>query len=144
MGNIAVSWLVASTFLYGTLLKGVLTANIIILFMMAFTVNVGREIVKTIEDMKGDKKAKANTLPLMFGEQIAGWIAIFFIFLGVLITPLPYALKLLNIKYVVFMAIADIVLAASCFVLFISPKKSQKYMKIAMFIALLAFFAGSF
>lgn len=144
LGNIVVSWLAASTFLYGSFLKGVLTVNIVILFMMAFTVNVGREIVKTIEDMRGDKKVKAKTLPLVFGEQVAGWIAIFFIFLGVLVTPLPYALKLLNIKYVVLMVIADIVLAASCFALFISPKKSQKYMKIAMFIALLAFFAGSF
>ena len=100
MGNITVSWLAASTFLYGSFLKGVLTVNIVILFMMAFTVNVGREIVKTIEDVKGDKKVKARTLPLVFGEQIAGWIAVFFIFLGVLVSPLPYALGLLNIKYV--------------------------------------------
>ena len=144
IGNLAVSWLTASAFLYGSLLKGVLVPNIIILFLMAFTVSVGREIVKTIEDMDGDKKVGAKTLPIVFGEKIAGWIAIFFIFLGLLATPFPYALGLMDIKYVVLIAIADIILAASCFTMFISPTKSQKLMKIAMFVALVAFLSGSF
>ena len=144
IGNLTVSWLAASTFLFGSLLKGVLTATIVILFMMAFLSNVAREIIKTIEDMKGDKKLKAKTIPLLFGEKAAAWIAIFFIFLGIIATPFPYALGLVNIYYAAFIAIADLVFAASIFFIFVSPKKSQKYMKIGMIIALVAFLVGVF
>lgn len=144
VGNLLVAWLSASSFLFGALLKGTFTITILILFMMAFFTSVGREIVKSIEDVKGDKKLKAKTLPLVFGEKFAGWIAIFFIFLGILSSPVPYALGLLNFYYAVLVIIADLVLAASCFILFFSPGKSKTIMKIGMFVALFSFLVGVF
>lgn len=142
VGNLSVAWLSASSFIFGGLLKGVLTVNTLILFMMLFFISVGREIVKTIEDVKGDKKYDAKTLPVIFGEKFSGWLAVIFIFFGILLSPIPYALGLMNVNYVVVVAIADIVFAVSAFILFISPRKSQQTIKLGMVLGLVSFFVG--
>jgi geranylgeranylglycerol-phosphate geranylgeranyltransferase len=144
IGNIAVSWLVASTFFFGSLLKETLTATVLILFMLSFSSNLGREITKSIEDVKGDKKLKANTLPVLAGNNFAGWMACIFVLFTIIFSFMPYVLNLLSINYLIAVLIADVVFAASCFLILLSPKKAQKFMKIGMFIALLAFLAGVF
>ena len=144
LGNFIVSWLAASIFLFASFLSGFITATILILFLMAFSSNIGREIVKTIEDVEGDKKIKARTLPMVAGKNFAAWIAAIFIIFAVLFSFLPYIFYLLNIKYLFLVTVADIIFLYSCFAIFISPKKSQKMMKIAMFIALIAFLIGHF
>jgi len=144
VGNFTVSWLVASTFLFGSLLKGIITATVLILFLMAFSSNVGREIAKSIEDVKGDMKRKVNSLSTVTNRYFAGWIAVIFILFAIIFSPLPYMFGLLSVKYIYLVIIADIIFAFSCFTIFISPKKSQKMMKIAMFIALIAFLIGTF
>jgi len=143
IGNLTVAWLTASSFLFGSLLKGVFTINILILFMMIFMVSVGREIIKSIEDVEGDRKNNVKTLPVVFGEKFSGWLAMIFIFFGIISSPVPYFLGLMNVYYVVLVSLADLIFAISCFVLFFSPKKSQKYIKIGMFIGLIAFLAGT-
>jgi len=144
IGNLLVSWLVASTFFFGSLLKEVITVTILILFLVAFSSNVGREIAKTIEDIKGDRKIKAKTLPIIAGKNFAAWITCVFIIFAIIFSFLPYVFNLLSINYLILVIIADIVFAFSCFTVFISPKKSQRIMKIAMFIALIAFLVGVF
>jgi geranylgeranylglycerol-phosphate geranylgeranyltransferase len=144
LGNFTVSYLSASIFLFVSLLSGFVTATILILFLMAFSSTVGREITKTVEDLEGDKKIKAMTLPIIAGKNFSAWIASIFIIFAVLFSPLPYIFHLLNINYLYLVTIADIIFLYSCFAIFISPKKSQKMMKIAMFIALIAFLIGIF
>jgi geranylgeranylglycerol-phosphate geranylgeranyltransferase len=141
-GNILVSWLVASTFFFGSLLNETIGVIIIILFMLSFSSNMGREITKTIEDVKGDKRAKANTLPIVAGKNFAYLIACVFIIFSIVFSFLPYVFNLLNIYYLIFVIIADIGFTISCFIILISPKKSQKIMKISMLIALVAFLVG--
>jgi len=143
LGNFTVSWLSASIFLFGSLLKS-LTATIFILFLLSFSSTIGREITKAIEDMEGDKKIKARTLPIALGKSFAGWIAAIFIIFAVIFSPLPYIFHLLSINYLLLVTIADMIFLYSCFAIFISPKKSQKMMKIAMFVALIAFLIGTF
>ena len=142
IGNFLVSWLVASTFFFGSLLKGTITVTILILFLLSFSSNVGREIAKSIEDIKGDEKMKAKTLPIVAGKNFAAWIACIFIIFAIIFSFLPYVFSLLSINYLILVVIADIVFVFSCFIVFISPKKSQRIMKVAMFIALIAFLAG--
>jgi geranylgeranylglycerol-phosphate geranylgeranyltransferase len=142
-GNIFVSWLVASTFFFGSLLNETIEVIIIMLFMLSFSSNMGREITKDIEDVKGDKKAKANTLPLVAGKNFAYLIACTFIIFSIVFSFLPYVFNLLNMYYLVLVIIADIVFTISCFIILISPKKSQKIMKISMLIALIAFLVGT-
>ncbi|MEM5872436.1 MAG: UbiA family prenyltransferase [Candidatus Aenigmatarchaeota archaeon] len=144
LGNFVVSWLTASIFLFTNLLLEKITPTILILFLMAFSANIGREITKTIEDMEGDKKIKAKTLAIVGGKNLSAWAASIFIIFAVLFSPIPYFLNLLNINYLILVTFADIIFLYSCFAIFISPAKSQKMMKIAMFIALISFLIGVF
>ncbi|MFH0928977.1 MAG: UbiA family prenyltransferase [Candidatus Aenigmatarchaeota archaeon] len=145
IGNIAVSWLVASTFFFGSFLQGYLFPPIIIiLFLLSFSANLGREIAKTIEDMKGDKKIKANTLPLVAGKNFAAWVACLFVIFSIFFSFLPYTFSLLSLNYLVLVLVADTAFAISCFLILISPGKAQKVMKIAMLVALVAFLFGVF
>jgi geranylgeranylglycerol-phosphate geranylgeranyltransferase len=142
IGNLFVSWLAASTFLFGSLLNETITVTILILFLIAFSSNVGREITKTIEDIKGDRNRGVKSLPLVAGKNFAGLIAMIFILFAIFFSPLPYMLNLLSINYLYIVILADIIFAFSCFLIFILPKKSQKLMKIAMFVAIIAFLTG--
>ncbi|MFH1473599.1 MAG: UbiA family prenyltransferase [Candidatus Aenigmatarchaeota archaeon] len=143
-GNMLVSWLVASTFFFGSLLNETIEVIIIILFMLSFSSNMGREITKTIEDVKGDMKVKANTLPIVAGKNFAYLIACIFIIFSIIFSFLPYTFNLLNIYYLILVIIADIGFTISCFLILISPKKSQKIMKISMLVALVAFLVGTY
>jgi len=144
IGNLCVSWLTASIFLLGSLLRGYLSIAILILFSIVFSASVGREIAKSIEDVKGDKKLKLKTLPIIFGNNFAAFIAIIFIFFAISFTPLPYAFGLMGINYVLLIVITDLIFAISCFTILISPSRSQRFMKIGMLIGLLAFLVGTF
>ncbi|MFH1229399.1 MAG: UbiA family prenyltransferase [Candidatus Aenigmatarchaeota archaeon] len=143
VGNFVVSYETASILVFGSLLSGSITATIIILSTMVFSMNTAREIAKTIEDMEGDRKINARTLPIVAGKNFAAWTAIFFVIFAVLFSPLPYMFHLLNVYYIYLVTITDIVLLYSCFVLLLSPKKSQKMMKIAMFAGLVSFLVGT-
>ncbi len=43
----------------------------------AFLLNLAREIVKDMEDVEGDKKLKAQTLPIVLGYRKTKWVAAF-------------------------------------------------------------------
>jgi len=142
IGNLCVSWLAASNFLFASLLQETITALILLLFLMAFSSNIGREIAKSIEDLKGDREMKLKTLPIIAGKSFAAWIATIFILFAIIFSPLPYLFNLLSVNYLYLVIVSDIIFAFSCFLIFTSPKKSQKVMKIAMFITIIAFLLG--
>jgi geranylgeranylglycerol-phosphate geranylgeranyltransferase len=140
-GHFVATWLASSAFLFGGLLSDI-NATVIFLFSMAYMSNLSREITKGIEDMEGDKKAGAKTLPIVTGRIFASWVAIFFIIFSVIISFIPFLSGLLNINYLFLVILSDLIFMFSCFVLLINPAKSQKIMKIAMFVAIIAFLVG--
>jgi geranylgeranylglycerol-phosphate geranylgeranyltransferase len=140
-GHFVVSWLTSSAFLFGALFVN-LNATILFLFSMSYLATLGREITKGIEDMEGDKKAGAKTLSIVTGRLFAAWVAIFFIIFSIIISFIPYLFNLLSINYLFLVIFADLIFVFSCFILLINPSKSQKIMKIAMFVAIIAFLIG--
>ncbi|HCL00546.1 MAG TPA: hypothetical protein DHW42_10645 [Candidatus Marinimicrobia bacterium] len=69
LGNVVVSTILGMTFLfaasiYGDISKGVTP------FFLAFGFNLIREIVKDVQDMKGDQALGARTLPLKYGVEV--------------------------------------------------------------------------
>jgi len=66
IGNVAISSLVALSFIYGAVIGGAAFA-VFYLALLAFFSNMGREIYKDIEDVMGDKKIGRKTLPLRIG-----------------------------------------------------------------------------
>lgn len=145
VGNLSVSYLSGSTFLFGGGAYGAEGIRFtLVLFFLSMLATLAREIVKAIEDMEGDRKNGAITLPIRMGERPAAYLACAFGLMAVLLSPLPYFMKLFNEYYLV-IGIADILfLYAMMLVLKKNPSASSKYFKVAMFFALLAFIAGSF
>ncbi|MBN2518061.1 MAG: UbiA family prenyltransferase [Candidatus Altiarchaeota archaeon] len=138
-GNITVSYLTASTFVYG----GLVLVNPLItvfLFLLAFLVNVGREIVGDIEDVPGDKKEGLVTLPIRIGEKKSWIIAAVFVLVAVALSPAPYLLNLMGPYYLVVVLVADLMFIASlagC-----KPRLNQKLTKVGIAIGLVSFLAG--
>ena len=142
-GHFIDSWLASSTFLFGALFVEI-SSTIIFLFSVSYLANLGREITKGIEDMEGDKKSGVQTLPVVTGKVFASWVAVFFIIFAIVISFIPYLFNLLSINYLFLVILSDLIFVFSCFILLFNPAKSQKIMKIAMFVAIIAFLIGAY
>ncbi len=69
-GNFVVSFFAALAFIYGGLAVGKINETLVPA-MFAFLFHFGREILKDIEDMHGDQKNDAKTLPIQYGTRLA-------------------------------------------------------------------------
>jgi geranylgeranylglycerol-phosphate geranylgeranyltransferase len=143
IGNFSPSWLAASSFIYGGFLTSSISSIVILLFSIAFLANTGREIVKAIEDVVGDTRTDFKTLPVVAGKTFSILTACIFIILAIVFSMFPYVFNLLGNNYLVFVIIADLLFFYSLFHISNSAKKSQNIMKIAMFVAMVAFIAGA-
>jgi geranylgeranylglycerol-phosphate geranylgeranyltransferase len=139
MGNVLVSAMVALTFIYGGLIFNNFYSTLS-LALLSFLSNMAREIFKTIDDAIGDQKYNVNSVAIKLGVVHTRLLANIFTTSAVIFSFLPYFLGVLNETYLFFVVIADMAFIASV----ISPvKHGSKLIKIAMFISLIAFLAGS-
>ncbi len=164
-GNLAISYLAGSTFLFG----GASLGNIVLPFilgLLAGLATLSREIIKDIEDMEGDRlvavkrmvrKAKERIkektgiskkgISVHYGTRTAVSVAALSLTAAVSVSPLPYVLGILGLSYVIMVMLADAV-----FVLCISgmatAKRKRDYakisrrIKIGMNLGFLAFVIG--
>jgi geranylgeranylglycerol-phosphate geranylgeranyltransferase len=147
VGNLSVAYLSGSVFLIGGVL-GTLEpfATILPLFAITFFGTLAREILKDAEDIEGDVAGGAKTLPMIFGVQKSGYIAIILLFFAIAASILPYSRW--GVVYLVLIAIIDI------FILYAAVKSircrtsteliaamSTIQIKYGMFAALFLFFA---
>ena len=91
-GNIAVSLTTAAAFTYGGMAVGQ-PQEAIIPALFAFFFHFGREIIKDMEDVEGDRRGNASTFPIRYGFAPAIKLiwANFLILIG--LTILPYAMS---------------------------------------------------
>ena len=148
-GNFLVSTCVAIPFIYGSYASaGEIKLNVLIFASMAFLSNTGREITKGIVDVKGDKMQNVKTLAVRYGERKAAIAATIFYLLAVLLTPIPWLLNLVSLWFIPLVAITDLGLAASSFMLLKdysreNAKKVKKNVLLWLIVGLLAFFIGA-
>jgi geranylgeranylglycerol-phosphate geranylgeranyltransferase len=149
LGNFLVSTCVAIPFVYGSLIAlNAVKLNALIWASMAFLSNTGREITKGIVDAKGDQAKNVKTLAVRFGEKAAAVAAALFYLLAVLLTPIPWLLNLVSIWFIPLVAVTDIGLAMSSFMLLKdysreNARKTKKTVLLWLIVGLLAFFAGT-
>jgi len=147
VGNVVIGYLVGSTFLFGGLVIEQLSA-VGILAAMAGLSTVGRELIKDIEDMPGDRKLKIDTFPLRYGARKAAALAIAFIIAAIVLSPVPYLQHIFPWQYLIPLAASIAVfICAAAVVLWSQKPTSAGYAslvcKIAMGFGLLAFLAGT-
>jgi 4-hydroxybenzoate polyprenyltransferase len=123
---------------------------ILILALFAFTTNLSREIIKDVEDMEGDKKISAKTLPIRYGIKTAKTFASVFVVLtpvlfgSLFFHQLHYSLDNLwaNLQFFI-PVLLGLSLLLFCFPLLqkaesrVELGKVGKLMKIAMFLGII-------
>ena len=124
VGNVYIAASMAIPFLFGNL---VITQSMhipsLLIGLVVFASGLGREIIKTTEDMEGDvKHRKAKTLPVLIGKKNACYFASACYFALVPLSILPFAFGLrINM-----LSVSLVLLSAFSFVaLGISVAKSQ-------------------
>ncbi|ATZ61676.2 MAG: geranylgeranylglycerol-phosphate geranylgeranyltransferase [Methanosarcinales archaeon Met12] len=141
-GNICIGYLTGSAFLFGgAAVNGIAVTST--LFMLAMLTTIGREIVKDMEDLEGDKKEGAVTLPIRIGKRKSTMVALMFIILAVLLSPIPVIFGILGTSYLLVVALACVILLVGGAVIKKSPSMASLLIKSAMVVALFAFIVGA-
>lgn len=150
IGNLTVGFMTGFGFVFGGF--SINNPEIIITSMnlgfFAFVMTTAREIVKDIEDLKGDKSAGAKTLPILIGEKKPAIIASFLIIIDIILCPLLYYNQIFGILYLPVIAIAAALFIYSTILILKSQytqtaAKVSKYLKIGMLVAFVSFIFGS-
>ncbi len=141
-GNIVIGALVGSVFL-GTAAAIDRWKILTFLGLLAFLINVAREMIKDIEDMEGD--VDRNTFPRSFGVNATLYAAWSILIITVVLFFIPYyPLKLFSgILYLAGMGAADLVILFAIFSSKKNAEKGQQMLKFAMLLALVAFLLGN-
>jgi len=148
LGNIAVSLAVVAPFLYGSILMiNTISSKVLILGLLAFLANMGREIIKGIADVEGDAIRGVSSVARKSGINLASKISAGFIIAAVMLSPLPLILGILGWTYLFLVSIADVGFVYSITKLLLDPsqlkaRKVKRELLIWMGIALVAFILG--
>jgi len=142
IGHLVDSWLAASPFILAGILFSNLNTSLIILAVISFFGNMGREIVKGIEDMKGDSYTGMKTFEIYLGKWKAMWVTIISILLAVVLSFVPYIYGKMDLVYLIIIILADFIFVYSLSQIK-KPNYCQKIMKLGMFVAMAAFLIGT-
>ncbi len=147
LGNLTVSTVTGAAFIYGGLAVGRVRAALIPAGF-SFLFHLGREIVKDVEDLKGDRQAKAVTLPVVHGVRAAQWAVTLVFSLLIVATWLPYVFGIYNTVYfwiVVLGVDSVLVYAIVAFWWDVRPRRLaflSNLLKVDMLVGLLAIYLG--
>ena len=139
VGNLSIAFLTAALFLLGGAVVQRLDATLVIA-AMAFLATLGREIVKDIQDMGAD--VDRFTLPQRIGQGRAGIVASASFITAVALSFEPYLAGRFGAAYLAAVLVADGIFIYCSGIHFRDPKRGQRWAKIGMFVALIAFLMG--
>ncbi len=146
-GNVTVGLLTGLAFIYG----GAAVGNIeraIVPALFAFLINVGRELIKDMEDVEGDALHHAETFPVKYGMNAALIAATLFLLAVIGSTIIPFADHQYGIVYFVIVIVGvDCVIAYGLFSMWkdSTPKNLNRLsaiLKYDMLIGLVAIYLG--
>jgi geranylgeranylglycerol-phosphate geranylgeranyltransferase len=138
IGNIYIALTMAIPFIFGNFVFfASLSIMAVVLAALGFVAGLAREIIKSVQDMEGDKKArKSKTLPIVIGKKPSLIIAIILYLAFVPLSILPFVLGLkTDTAAIVLVAIADMIVLVICY-------KVAKDQKFARDMSLVAFLVG--
>jgi len=149
LGNISVSYLAASIFLFGGTIYGV--SGIVLVLPIAgatFGVMLARELIKDAEDMPGDKEHGARTFPLLYGIRLTLLLALASAIAGVLVSILlvfrwgiPYLFAIILVDLLIlYGTVAGLKARSSEEII---QARSSKILKAGMFASLLVFLGSA-
>lgn len=141
VGNAVVAYLVGSAFLFGGAVVGNVEATVV-LFVLAAVSTLTREIIKDVEDLRGDREEGLRTLPIAVGSKQALTIGAVLLLAAVLASPLPYLQGTFGLAYLIVVVPADALMIYATWESFADPTDGQSHLKYGMFLATAAFVIG--
>ena len=145
VGNIAVSYLSGSMFLFGGAFAGMDgLIHLVPIAVMTFLAMMARELIKDAEDVEGDKAGGAVTLPIMIGVKKTALAAFVFVLLSAIASAVPFLWW--GIPYLVLIGLVDVILLAAAIKALscdtpacVRQSKASAALKYGMFVSLLVF-----
>jgi geranylgeranylglycerol-phosphate geranylgeranyltransferase len=98
LGNFIIASLTGLVFIYGGAAVNNLNAAVIPA-LFAFLINFIREIVKDMEDVRGDEAAGIKTFPAKYGFKSSKRVVLFLSFILIFSTIIPFFYELYQIEY---------------------------------------------
>lgn len=148
-GNLMVSLVTALAFIYGGSAVNRLR-DTVIPAVFSFFYHLGREIIKDVEDVKGDRADNIQTLPIKHGERFALKVATGIYIILIILTLMPYIFNLLGRYYlIVVLAIVDFIIIYVLFSMWYQPdtknlSRLSLILKLNMLAGLAAIYCGKF
>ena len=149
LGNAFIAFSMAIPFVFGSYIVSTqIDPAVQMLASMAFLTGFGREIIKSIQDMAGDRKYGRRTVPMFLGKRVSSIFAAIFILEAVIISPLPFLMLpkfFNNWLYLGPIIITDLLLLASV-AYSLKLRKLEKVRKmtlVALGLGLLGFLLGA-
>lgn len=148
LGNIVVSFFTGLAFIYG----GAAVENIsaaIIPAVFAFTTNLIRELIKDIEDIKGDSANNVFTYPSKHGINKTKYLILSLTIMLMILTTIPYILEIYKIEFfLIAMSFINPLFLLMLKRLFENDelsnmKSSSRIVKVNMIIGLIAIYLGA-
>ena len=147
LGNLVVGGLTGLAFLYGGAAVGN-AGRALVPALFAFLINVGREVIKDMEDVEGDSRHNALTFPIRYGMKSGALVATFFLLTVAASTFVPFADGQYGIVYLVIVG-AGVDLVLVYVIISLWKDMSQKnlnrlstILKFDMLVGLAAIYAG--
>lgn len=149
VGNIYIALTMAVPFIYGSLaVTNEIPFSVLLLGGIAFVSGLGREIMGTVRDLRGDKAGRdSKTLPMLIGVNSSLYLSSLLYIIGIALSAVPYLYidpYRGNSVYLVPVLVNDVTLAYIA--LYSLRNKSKEFLNLsrnlslfAMFIALLGF-----
>jgi geranylgeranylglycerol-phosphate geranylgeranyltransferase len=148
IGNMLVALSISIPYLYGGLVvENSIKPIIGWMTLVTFLAATGREVVKTISDISGDKIRKVRSVALVYGRSRAALLGSVMFVLAIVLSWFPFILKLVGLIYIVLIIIPNIILIYASIKIIREPSRSKAiYVKkialLGMFMGLLAFILG--
>ena len=147
IGNVVIGLMTGMAFIYGGVVVG-RVERAVVPAIFAFFVNLARELLKDVEDMEGDRKENAVTLPVKYGVIPALVLATASLLLLIGTTIAVSIFALYNSMFLFIVLVADILTCVS--ILFMWRDHSSAairhvstMLKIIIIIGLISIIAGS-
>ncbi len=147
IGNFIVAVMTGMAFIYGAVAVGNVT-RAIVPAIFAFLINLIREIIKDIEDVEGDRKENARTLPVRYGNKPALLFASATIVILIVTTLAAYQIGLYTVLYLYPVLSVDVLLVVVLIWMWkdqtpSTMNKLSNGLKLCMLVGLAALFLGS-
>lgn len=147
VGNIVVSSGTGMSFIFGSLTIDWFLPLTAIFAICAFILNLGREIVKGVEDLEGDRVRNCRTIAMMHGPRVAGLVVVASYVALLLLSVMPFLLSYTGLTYLASICVADIVvLAVIREAATLHPNNAprvSRLIKVSMALGIAAFFVGA-